>query len=213
MTPIRVLIADDQPLVRAGLRTILQAYDDIEVIAEAGDGIAAVAGVREHDPDVVLMDIRMPRLDGIQATQQLPGQRIIILTTFNLDQYILDALRAGASGFLLKDAPPRDLAHAIRIVAAGDALLSPAVTRRLVDQLAAGPAPAKPPPDRMNALTERELEIFKLVARGLSNAEIARDLFITEGTVKSHVSRMLAKLGLRDRVQAAILAYEIGLTR
>jgi DNA-binding NarL/FixJ family response regulator len=213
VTPIRVLIADDQPLVRAGLRTILQAYDDIEVIAEAGDGITAVARVREHDPDVVLMDIRMPRLDGIQATQQLPGQRIIILTTFNLDQYILDALRAGASGFLLKDAPPRDLAHAIRIVAAGDALLSPAVTRRLVDQLAAGPAPAKPPPDRMNTLTERELEIFKLVACGLSNAEIARDLFITEGTVKSHVSRMLAKLALRDRVQAAILAYEIGLAR
>ena len=213
MTPIRVLIADDQPLVRAGLRAILQAYDDIEVVAEAGDGITAVAGAREHDPDVVLMDIRMPRLDGIQATQQLPGQRIIILTTFNLDQYILDALRAGASGFLLKDAPPRDLAHAIRVVAAGDALLSPAVTRRLVDQLAAGPAPAKPPPDRMSTLTERELEIFKLVARGLSNAEIARDLFITEGTVKSHVSRMLAKLGLRDRVQAAILAYETGLVR
>jgi DNA-binding NarL/FixJ family response regulator len=213
VTPIRVLIADDQPLVRAGLRAILQAYDDIEVVAEAGDGITAVAGAREHDPDVVLMDIRMPRLDGIQATQQLPGQRIIILTTFNLDQYILDALRAGASGFLLKDAPPRDLAHAIRVVAAGDALLSPAVTRRLVDQLAAGPAPAKPPPDRMSTLTERELEIFKLVARGLSNAEIARDLFITEGTVKSHVSRMLAKLGLRDRVQAAILAYETGLVR
>jgi DNA-binding NarL/FixJ family response regulator len=213
MTPIRVFIADDQPLVRAGLRTILQTYDDIEVIAEAGDGIAAVAQIREHDPEVVLMDIRMPRLDGIQATQQLPGYRIIMLTTFNLDQYILDALRAGASGFLLKDAPPEDLAHAIRIVAAGDALLSPAVTRRLVDQLAAGPAPAKPAPDGINTLTEREREIFNLVARGLSNAEIARHLFITEGTVKSHVSRMLTKLGLRDRVQAAILAYETGLAQ
>jgi DNA-binding NarL/FixJ family response regulator len=213
MTPIRVFIADDQPLVRAGLRTILQVYDDIDVIAEAGDGVVAVAQIRQHDPDVVLMDIRMPRLDGIQATQQLPGHRIIMLTTFNLDQYILDALRAGASGFLLKDAPPGDLAHAIRIVAAGDALLSPAVTRRLVDQLAAGPTPAKPPPDGINTLTERELQIFKLVARGLSNAEIARHLFITEGTVKSHVSRMLTKLGLRDRVQAVILAHETGLAQ
>jgi DNA-binding NarL/FixJ family response regulator len=210
MTQIRVLLADDQDLVRQGLRTILARFDDITIVAEAPDGIAAVAAAHRHTPDVVLMDIRMPRLDGIEATRQLPGHRIIVLTTFDLDEYIIDALRAGASGFLLKDTPADELARAIRLVAAGQALLSPAVTRRLIDRISAG-LPKRPPPPQIDTLTARELEIFKMVGAGMSNGEIAHRLSIGEGTVKSHVSRMLTKLGMRDRTQAAVLAHETGL--
>jgi DNA-binding NarL/FixJ family response regulator len=174
------------------------------------DGISAVAAVRRYRPDVTLMDIRMPRLDGVEATRQLAGHRIIVLTTFDLDAYIVDALRAGASGFLLKDTPAEELVRAIRLVAAGEALLSPSVTRRLLDQISAG-LPRRAPPDEIGTLTQREREILKMVGTGLSNSEIADHLTISEGTVKSYVSRMLAKLGLRDRTQAAVLAHDTGL--
>jgi len=215
---IRVLLVDDQPLLRTGFRMILSAEQDLTIVGEAADGAAAVEAARRLVPDVVLMDIRMPGMDGIQATRALAGPgvenpiKVLILTTFGLDEYVVEALRAGASGFLLKDSPPEDLVEAIRVVAAGEALLAPSVTRRLLDRVA-----SRLPPARENAipalaeLTERELEVLKLVARGLSNAEIAERLVVSETTVKTHVSRVLAKLDIRDRVQAVILAYETGL--
>jgi DNA-binding NarL/FixJ family response regulator len=210
---LRVVIADDQPLMRAGFRTVLEATGSIEVVAEAGDGEEAVAAAERHRPDVVLMDIRMPVVDGIEATRRLPRQRVLILTTFGLDEYIVDALRAGASGFLTKDAPAADLVAAVRAVAAGDAVLSPQVTRRLLDRVAGRlpPAAGGGPADGAAALTDREREVLQLLASGLSNAEIAAALVLAEPTVKSHVSNLLGKLGLRDRVQAVIWAYEHGL--
>jgi DNA-binding NarL/FixJ family response regulator len=209
---IRVLIADDQPLMRAGFKTVLEATGSIAVVAEAGDGEEAVRLAEAHAPDVVLMDIRMPVLDGIEATRRLPRHRVLILTTFGLDDYIVEALRAGASGFLLKDARPQELVGAVQAVAAGDAVLSAGVTRRLLDQVAHRlPAAVSRSPDALSALTEREHEVLRLLAGGRSNAEIAAALVVSEATVKSHVSNLLGKLGLRDRVQAVILAYESGL--
>jgi len=211
---VRVVIADDQPLMRAGFKAVLEATGSIVVVAEAGDGEEAIAAAEAHAPDVVLMDIRMPRVDGIEATRRLPRRRVLILTTFGLDEYIVEALRAGASGFLTKDAPAADLVAAVRAVAAGDAVLSPQVTRRLLDRVAGRlpPAPgAGPAADGVARLTEREREVLQLVAAGLSNAEIASALVLAEPTVKSHVSNLLGKLGLRDRVQAVIWAYEHGL--
>ena len=213
---IRLLIADDQALVRAGFRMILDAEDDLEVVGEATDGLDAVEQVRTLKPDVVLMDIRMPELDGIEATRRLLADagdhpvRVLMLTTFDLNEYVYEALRAGASGFLLKDVPPEQLAAGIRVVASGDALLAPSITRRLIAEFAhSAPTPAEPPPG-LDELTARELEVFKLVARGLSNSEIAAELVVSETTVKTHVARVLMKLGLRDRVQAVVLAYECG---
>jgi DNA-binding NarL/FixJ family response regulator len=209
---LRVVIADDQPLMRAGFKTVLEATGAIEVVAEAGDGEEAIAAANEHRPDVVLMDIRMPKVDGIEATRRLPRQRVLILTTFGLDEYIVEALRAGASGFLLKDARPQELVGAVKAVAAGDAVLSAQVTRRLLDQVAHRlPAPVERDGGALASLTDRELEVLKLLAGGRSNAEIAAALVVSEATVKSHVSNLLGKLGLRDRVQAVILAYETGL--
>ena len=214
----RVILVDDQPLLRTGFRMILSAESDLEVVGEAGDGASAVELARRLKPDVVLMDIRMPVMDGIAATRQLAGPgveepiKILILTTFGLDEYVVESLRAGASGFLLKDAPPEDLVEAIRIVAAGEALLAPSITRRLLDRVASKLPPAHEDAiPALHELTERELEVLKLVARGLSNAEIAEKLVVSETTVKTHVSRVLAKLDLRDRVQAVILSYETGL--
>ena len=211
-----VLIADDQALVRVGLRKILEAEPDLMVVAEAGHGEGAVTEARRHLPDLVLMDIRMPILDGIEATRRIvraqPATRVLILTTFGLDTYVYDALRAGASGFMLKDAPPEELAAAVRIVARGDALLAPAITRAVIEEFArhpAGPAPAPPPP--IGELTPREREVLDLLARGLSNPEICEQLVISEATAKTHVARILRKLDLRDRVQAVIYAYETGL--
>jgi DNA-binding NarL/FixJ family response regulator len=213
----RVLIADDQALVRAGFRMILDAEDDLDVIGEASDGAEAVKLTRQLKPDVVLMDIRMPELDGIEATRRIaelatdPPTRVLMLTTFDLNEYVYEALRAGASGFLLKDVPPEQLAAGIRIVAQGEALLAPSITKRLIQEFARA-APATPePPKGLDELTARELEVFKLVARGLSNAEIARELIVSETTVKTHVARVLMKLDLRDRVQAVVLAYESGI--
>ena len=213
-----VLLVDDQPLLRTGFRMILSAESDLRVVGEAGDGASAVELARRLRPDVVLMDIRMPGMDGIQATRALAGPgveepvKVLILTTFGLDEYVVESLRAGASGFLLKDAPPEDLVEAIRIVAAGEALLAPSVTRRLLDRVASRLPPANEDTiPALSQLTERELEVLKLMARGLSNAEIAEKLVVSETTVKTHVSRVLAKLDLRDRVQAVILAYETGL--
>jgi DNA-binding NarL/FixJ family response regulator len=212
MSRLRVLIADDQPLMRAGFRTVLEASGDIEVVGEAEDGEQAVEAARALQPDVVLMDIRMPRIDGIEATRRLPAHKVLILTTFGLDDYIVEALRAGASGFILKDVPAAELVRAVRVVAAGDALLSPEVTRRLLDRVGRRlPAPVAAQPDALSELTDREREVLELLARGLTNAEIADALVVGEATVKTHVSRVLAKLGLRDRVQAVVLAYEIGL--
>ena len=209
MTRLRVVIADDQPMMRAGFKAVLEAAGDIEVVAEASDGEQAVRAANEYAPDVVLMDIRMPVMDGIEATRRLPRQRVLILTTFGLDQYIIEALRAGASGFLLKDAPVHDVVAAVRAVAAGDAVLSAAVTRQLLDQVARRlPAPVSRHSDDLDLLTEREHEVLRMLANGLSNAEIASALVVSEATVKSHVSHLLAKLGLRDRVQAVIYAYE-----
>ena len=209
---LRLLIADDQPLMRAGFRAVLEATGDMEVVGEAGDGEAAVSLARALAPDVVLMDIRMPVLDGIEATRRLAGHRVLILTTFGLDDYIIDALRAGASGFILKDVPTEELVHAVRVIAAGEALLSPAVTRRLLDRVGRRlPASATTAPAAFAELTEREREVFELLARGLSNAEIAELLVVGDATVKTHVSNVLMKLGLRDRVQAVVLAYESGL--
>jgi DNA-binding NarL/FixJ family response regulator len=209
----RVLIVDDQALVRTGFRMILDAEPDIEVVGEAENGSEAVTQARSLEPDVVLMDIRMPEMDGIEATRQVVGltgcttPRVLMLTTFDLDEYVYDALRAGASGFLLKDVPAEQLAAGVRMVAAGDALLAPSITRRLIEEFAAAPAVAGPPTG-LDELTPRELEVFKLVAKGLSNAEIAEQLIVGETTVKTHVTRVLMKLGLRDRVQAVVLAYE-----
>jgi DNA-binding NarL/FixJ family response regulator len=216
--PIRVIIADDQALVRAGFRMILDAEEDLEVVGEATDGAQAVEVVRELRPDVVLMDIRMPELDGIEATRQVLAEsddehptRVLMLTTFDLNEYVYEALRAGASGFLLKDVPPEQLAAGIRCVAEGEALLAPSITRRLIQEFAQS-RPADPtPPQSFEELTARELEVFGLIARGMSNAEIAAELVVSETTVKTHVARLLMKLGLRDRVQAVVLAYESGL--
>jgi DNA-binding NarL/FixJ family response regulator len=215
---IRVLLCDDQALVRSGFRMILDARDDIEVVGEAEDGHEVIERARDLDPDVILMDVRMPNLDGVAATRRLveagSRARILILTTFDLDEYVYDALRAGASGFLLKDVQPAQLVDAIRVVAAGDALLAPSVTRRLLDRFAhALPGDETKPPPALESLTERELEVLKLLAGGLSNAELAEQLFLSETTVKSHISSVLRKLDLRDRVQAVVLAYEAGLVR
>jgi DNA-binding NarL/FixJ family response regulator len=212
--PLRVLVADDQELVRAGFRLILEAAG-FDVVGEAPDGAVALELAARHRPDVVLMDIRMPALDGIAATRQLTAAgpdapKVVILTTFDLDDYVYEALRAGASGFLLKEAPRADLIAAIRVAAAGDALLAPSVTRRLIEAFVARPAQTLPPPSRLASLTPRERDILLQVARGRSNLEIARDLVVSEATVKTHVAHLLAKLGLRDRVQAVILAYETG---
>jgi DNA-binding NarL/FixJ family response regulator len=216
---ISVLLADDQPLLRRGFRMILEAEGDLTVVAEAADGEEAVDLARRHAPDVVLMDIRMPGLDGIEATQSITAAdthvRVLVLTTFDLDEYAFGALRAGASGFLLKDVRPAELVTALRTVAAGDAVISPRVTRRLLEEytrvlpLSASQMQERYP--QLSALTEREREVLIAVARGLSNAEIAASLFVSEATVKSHVGRILAKLGLRDRVQVVVLAYEAGL--
>jgi DNA-binding NarL/FixJ family response regulator len=216
MSATRVLIADDQALVRAGFRMVLEAEDDIAVVGEAANGEQAVHGAQRLAPDVVLMDIRMPELDGIAATRRIAcggdgAPRVLILTTFDLDEYVYDALGAGASGFLLKDSPPEQLVTAIRVVAGGEALLAPSVTSRLIEQFARTRAGARPDPPGLDELTARELEVFKLIARGLSNAEIASELVVGDTTVKTHVARLLAKLGLRDRVQAVVLAYECGL--
>jgi DNA-binding NarL/FixJ family response regulator len=214
---IRVLLADDQQMIRAGLRLIISAEPDIQVVGEAGDGPGAVTAARRLRPDVTLMDIRMPKLNGIQATHRLyadtpPPTRVIVLTTFDIDSYVYEALRAGASGFLLKNAPPEDLVHAIRVVASGAGLLDPAVTRRVIEEFARTPTPLPAPP-QVATLTARELEVLHLVARGLSNAEIAARLYVSEATIKTHVARMLTKLALRDRVQAVVYAYEHGLIR
>jgi DNA-binding NarL/FixJ family response regulator len=215
---IRVLLVDDQPLLRTGFRMILSAEPDLTIVGEAADGASGVEAARRLAPDVVLMDIRMPGMDGIQATRALAGpgvedpKKVLILTTFGLDEYVVEALRAGASGFLLKDVPPEDLVDAIRIVAAGDALLAPSITRRLLDRVASRlPRATENAIPALAELTDREMEVLKLVARGLSNAEIAEKLVVSETTIKTHVSRVLAKLDIRDRVQAVILAYETGL--
>jgi DNA-binding NarL/FixJ family response regulator len=214
---IRVLIADDQALVRAGFRMVLEAEGDLEIVGEAGDGAEAVAIAREERPDVILMDVRMPNVDGLEATRRVLADsdgdhvRVLILTTFDLDEYVYEALKAGASGFLLKDAPPEDLVDAIRVVARGDALLAPAIMRRVIEEYvrSAPPVDTASSP-RLEELTARELEILRLVARGLSNAEIAKEAFVSETTVKTHVAHILMKLQLRDRVQAVVFAYENG---
>jgi DNA-binding NarL/FixJ family response regulator len=212
---IRVVVADDQALVRGGFRLILQTQPDIEVVGEAADGREAVAQAREQRPDVVLMDIRMPGMDGLEATRRLMTTqnppRVLMLTTFDLDEYVYDALRAGASGFLLKDVRPEQLADAVRAVAAGDTLLAPAITRRLVEQYLRRPPPGARTPLGRGELTNRELDVLRLVARGRSNQQIADTLFLGESTVKTHLTHLFAKLGLRDRAQAVVLAYESGL--
>jgi DNA-binding NarL/FixJ family response regulator len=209
---LRVVIADDQPMMRAGFKAVLEASGDIQVVAEAATGEEAVQAATAHDPDVVLMDIRMPDMDGIEATRRLPRQRVLILTTFGLDEYIISALRAGASGFLLKDAPTHEVLAAVRAVAAGDAVLSAPITRQLLDQVARRlPAAVSQSSGAIETLTDREQQVLRMLASGLSNAEIAQALVISDATVKSHVSRLLGKLGLRDRVQAVIYAYETGL--
>ncbi|GAA3101910.1 response regulator [Streptosporangium carneum] len=218
---IRVLLVDDQPLLRTGFRLILEAEPDVTVVGEAGDGKAAQEQSRALLPDVVLMDIRMPGVDGIEATRRIVREatggahvpRVLVLTTFDLDEYIVEALRAGASGFLLKDVPPDELVQAIRVVAAGEAIVAPSVTRRLLDKFGARLPSAyqQSTPARLDRLTERELEVLRLIARGMSNAEIAATLVVSETTVKTHVGNVLTKLGLRDRVQAVVLAYETGL--
>ena len=216
MTALRTLVADDQALVRAGFRMILEAHG-MEVVAEAADGQEAVDLARRLRPDVVLMDIRMPGMDGLEATRQLAGPdvadpvRVLVLTTFDLDDYVYAALQAGASGFLLKDVSRDELLHAVRVVAAGDALLAPSVTRRLIEEFARQRPPERPSPAQLEPLTARERDVLGLVAQGLSNAEIAEALFVGEATVKSHVAHLLMKLGLRDRIQAVIFAYEVGL--
>ena len=212
---IRVVIADDQGMVRSGFSTLLNSEPDIEVVGEAVNGQEAIARAAQLRPDVMLMDVRMPVLDGLQATREIttmPGApKVLVLTTFDLDDYVYQALRWGASGFLLKDASARELADAVRVVAAGDALLSPGVTRRLISEFARMGAPRGPSRDSLDGLTERECEVLALVARGMSNAEIAGRLVVAEQTIKTHVSRILMKLGLRDRTQAVVLAYETGL--
>jgi DNA-binding NarL/FixJ family response regulator len=210
---IRVLVADDQAMVRAGLRMLLGGQPDIDIVAEASNGLEAVDKAVRFEPNVVLMDIRMPELDGLEATRRIlatdDAPRILLLTTFDLDEYVYDALSAGASGFLLKDDPPEQVIAAVRTVAGGDALLSPAVTKRVIDQFARIRRHA--PPKEVDELTERELDVLRLIARGLSNAEIGQELYISDTTVKTHITHILQKLGLRDRVQAVVLAYETGL--
>ena len=209
---MRVLVADDQSMVRAGFRMLLAEEPDIEVVAEASNGREAVDKAARFEPTVVLMDIRMPELDGLEATRRIlaadDSARVLILTTFDLDEYVYEALRAGASGFVLKDDPPEQLLDAIRIVAGGDALLSPAITKRVIKQFARIPRPS--PPSELEDLTERELDVFRLIARGLSNTEIGQELYISDTTVKTHITHILQKLNLRDRVQAVVLAYETG---
>ena len=222
--PIRVLVVDDQELVRAGFCVILENAEGIAVAGEAADGAAAVAQASALTPDVVLMDVRMPGMDGLEATRRITAAsrrddensrapKVVMLTTFDLDDYVYEALRAGASGFLLKDSPRADLVAAVRAAAAGDALLAPSVTRRLIEAFARRPAELTPAPSRLAALTAREHDVLRLLARGRTNAEIAAALFVSEATVKTHVGNLLAKLGLRDRVQAVILAYETGIVR
>jgi len=219
--PVRVLIADDQALVRAGFRMILDAEDDISVIGEAEDGVDAVEQINRLRPDVALMDIRMPRLNGLEATKQVVADaangdattRVLMLTTFDLNEYVYEALRAGASGFLLKDVPAEQLVAGIHVVAQGEALLAPSITRRLIEEFAQNAPIERTPPKELDELTAREAEVFKLVARGMSNAEIARELVVSETTVKTHVARILMKLHLRDRVQAVVYAYEAGVVQ
>jgi DNA-binding NarL/FixJ family response regulator len=219
--PVRVLLVDDQPLLRTGFRMILESEPDIAVVGEAGNGERAVEEARVLQPDVVLMDIRMPRMDGVEATRLITGTqrassqvKVLILTTFDLDEYIVEALRAGASGFLLKDVPPDDLVDAIRIVARGDAVVAPTVTRRLLDKFAEGLSLGSGRSDALlKRLTEREQGVLRLMSRGMSNAEIAKELYVSETTIKTHVGNVLGKLGLRDRVQAVVFAYESGLVR
>src|SRR2546426_320699 len=214
---IGVLIVDDQALVRAGFRMILEAEEDVEVVGEAADGREAVAEAQRLKPDVVLMDVRMPEMDVIEATRRLLAEdgavaKVVMLTTFDMDEYVYDALRAGASGFLLKDVPPEQLVAGIRAVASGDALLAPSVTRRVIEEFVRRPpASVRTLPPKLSELTTRELEVLKLIARGLSNSEIANELFVSETTVKTHVGHVLTKLDVRDRVQAVVLAYESGL--
>jgi DNA-binding NarL/FixJ family response regulator len=214
---VRILLVDDQALVRAGFRMILDAEDDIEVVGEASDGLEAVEAARRLTPDVVLMDVRMPNLDGIEATRRILGldgdAKVLMLTTFDLDEYVYEALRAGASGFMLKDAPPEQLVQAIHVVAQGEALLAPSITRRVIEEFTKRPPQRDGPPLEIAELTAREVEVLQLIARGLSNAEIAKELFVSETTVKTHVARVLMKCNLRDRVQAVVLAYESGLVR
>jgi DNA-binding NarL/FixJ family response regulator len=214
---IRVLVADDQQLLRAGFRVILESEPDIEVVGEAADGVDVLEVARDTRPDVVLMDIRMPRLDGLTATERLLAAaeppRVVVLTTFDQNEYVVRAMRAGAYGFLLKDAPASRLVAAVRAAASGEALIEPAITRRLLERFAAPEAGPVPLPASLRALTDRETEVLRLVARGLSNAEIAEELVVAETTVKTHVARVLTKLGLRDRVQAVVLAYESGFVR
>jgi DNA-binding NarL/FixJ family response regulator len=217
VTPVRVLLVDDDDLMRAGLKSVLLSDDTIDVVGEAGDGRDAVEGVRRLSPDVVLMDVRMPNLDGIAATREVlaarPEAKVVILTTFEEDDYIFGALRAGASGFLLKRTSPEELIGGLHTIAAGDSLLSPSVTRRVVERMAGQPAPDTSASSRLQELTPREREVLELIARGLSNGEIAAEFVIEESTVKTHVKRILMKLRLRDRIQAVIFAYESGLTR
>lgn len=214
---IRVVLADDQAMVRGGFRMILEAEPDMAVVGEACDGEEAVALATRARPDVVLMDVQMPRTDGLEATRRLMadprhGARVVVLTTFERDDYVFDALRAGASGFLLKNSPPEELVHAVRVVASGDALLAPSVTRRIIEEYARRPV-AHDPPAGVERLSGREVEVVRLLAKGRSNAELAAELFVSEGTVKTHVSSVLTKLNLRDRVQAVVFAYESGLVQ
>ncbi|MCG5435324.1 response regulator [Micromonospora foliorum] len=212
---IRVLIADDQALLRGSFRLLVDLSPDCTTVGEAGTGVQAVALTEQHRPDVVLMDVRMPEMDGIEATRRIcaatAGTRVIILTTFDLDEYVYGALRAGASGFLLKDTPPADLLTGIRVVAAGEGLLAPTVTRRLIDEFARQPEPTRPLPRQLDGVTDREREVLALIARGLSNAELAAHLNLSQATVKTHVGRLLTKLAVRDRAQLVIVAYETGL--
>jgi DNA-binding NarL/FixJ family response regulator len=215
--PIRIVLVDDEQMVRSGMRMILESEDDLEVVGEAGDGVEGVALVKKLDPDIVLMDVQMPGMNGLEATREIvalerdDSSRVLILTTFDLDEYVYEALRIGASGFLLKRTPAEDLIDGVRVVARGDALLSPSITKRLIGEFAKRPATEKRSLSELDVLTDREREVLGLIAQGLSNQEIAGHLFLSEGTVKTHIKRIFFKLGLRDRTQAVILAYDVGL--